>query len=183
MFGLWIHDHERSPLFSSLGNTVELFHDLNASKRKHTSDTAFVYFVSFAVSGSLDVSIPIPLAMPFTRRCFSVQNGAESIPLMITLIEKDNVYYLNVFRDTAPAIMINNNTNVKFIVAQTSASGNSNVTCTQSEFAAKHFEWHQLVMPHSKCYYTPPKMYANFPDVEFTMCNLSLAIYTGKRET
>lgn len=164
-----------------MGVTMELFYDLTGRKIKHTSDTAFVYFVSFVTRGSQDVSIPIPLAMPFTRRCFSLQNGAESIPVMITLIEKDNVYYLNVFRDTAPAIMITNNTNVKFIVAQTSASGNSNVTCTQSEFAGKHFEWYQLVMPHSKCYYTPPQMYANFPDVEFTMCNLSLAAYNGKR--
>lgn len=99
---------------------------------------------------------------------------------MSTLIEKDNVYYLNVFTDSAPAIIINNNTNVKFIVAQTSASGNSNVSCTSPEFSGKHFEWNQLIEPYSRCYYTPPQMYDNFPGVEFTMCNLSLALYTGK---
>lgn len=158
---------------------MEMFHDLNARKTQHTSDTAFVYFVSFAVGGTQDISMPVPLTMPFTRRCFSVQNGRDSIPLTITLIEKDNVYYLNVFRDTAPTIVINNNTNVKFIVAQTTASGNSNVTCTTSEFAGKHFEWNQLISPYSECYYSPPQMYASFPDVEFTMCNLSLALYNG----
>ncbi|KAM8707006.1 hypothetical protein ACLKA7_011160 [Drosophila subpalustris] len=161
----------------SIGVNMEMFHDLNARKTKHTSDTAFVYFVSFAVSGTQDISMPVPLALPFTRRCFSLQDGKDSIPLTITLIEKDNVYYLNVFRDTAPTIVINNNTNVKFIVAQTTASGNSNVTCTTSEFAGKHFEWNQLIAPYSKCYYTPPQMYASFPDVEFSMCNLSLALY------
>jgi len=77
--------------------------------------------------GTQDISMPIPLALPFTRRCFSLQNGKDSIPLTITLIEKDNVYYLSVFMDTSPTIVINNNTNVKFIVAQTTASGNSNV--------------------------------------------------------
>ncbi|XP_023036340.1 vacuolar protein sorting-associated protein 13B isoform X1 [Drosophila willistoni] len=160
-----------------IGNNMDIFYDLNARKVKHTSETAFVYFVCFSVSGCWDVSIPISLAMPITRRCFSLQSGSESIPLMITLIEKDNVYYLNVYQDTAPAIILTNNTNIKFIVAQTSASGNSNVTCTTSENVGKHFEWNQLVAPHSKCYYTPPQMYANFPDVEFTMCNLSLAVF------
>ncbi|KAH8311151.1 hypothetical protein KR044_004588 [Drosophila immigrans] len=160
-----------------IGVSMEMFHDLNARKTKHTSDTAFVYFVSFAVSNTQHISIPVPLAMPFTRRCFSVQNGKESIPLTITFIEKDNIYYLNVFRDTAPSIVISNHTNVKFIVAQTTASGNSNVTCTTSEFAGKHFEWNQLIEPHSNCYYTPPQMYANFPDVEYSSCNLSLALY------
>ncbi|XP_017076320.2 vacuolar protein sorting-associated protein 13B [Drosophila eugracilis] len=163
-----------------IGNTMDVFYDLNAHKAKHNCDTAFVYFACFSVGGDREVSIPIPLAIPFTRRCFSLQAGHESIPLMITLIEKDNVHYLNVFRDTAPAIVISNNTNVKFIVAQTSASENSNVSCTNSEFAGRHFEWNQLVLPHSKCYYTPPQMYANFPDVEFTMCNLSLAVYKGR---
>ncbi|KAH8278838.1 hypothetical protein KR018_010220 [Drosophila ironensis] len=162
-----------------VGVTSEVFYDLNAHKSSHNCDTAFVYFVCFSVDGHQDVSIPIPLTIPFTRRCFSLQAGLESIPLMITLIEKDNVLYLNVFRDRAPAIIIANNTNVKFIVAQTSASGNSNVTCTNSEFAGRHFEWNQLVLPHSKCYYTPPQMYSNFPDVEFTMCNLSLAVFKG----
>ncbi|XP_034117971.1 intermembrane lipid transfer protein VPS13B isoform X1 [Drosophila albomicans] len=163
----------------SIGVTMEMFHDLNARKTKHTSDTAFVYFVSFAANNTQHISIPVPLAMPFTRRCFSVQNGKESIPLTITFIEKDNIYYLNVFRDTAPTIVISNNTNVKFIVAQTTASGNSNVTCTTSEFAGKHFEWNQLIEPYSKCYYSPPQMYANFPDVEYSMCNLSLALYNA----
>jgi len=69
---------------------MEMFHDLNARKTKHSSDTAFVYFVSFAVMGTQDISMPIPLALPFTRRCFSLQNGKDSIPLTITLIEKDN---------------------------------------------------------------------------------------------
>ncbi|KAH8383835.1 hypothetical protein KR009_010773 [Drosophila setifemur] len=160
-----------------IGATLDVFYDLNALKTKHNCDTAFVYFVCFSVGGNRDISIPIPLAIPFTRRCFSLQAGPESIPLMITLIEKDNIHYLNVFRDKAPAVIVSNNTNVKFIVAQTSASGNSNVTCTNSEFVGRHFEWNQLVLPHSKCYYTPPQMYANFPDVEFTMCNLSLAVY------
>ncbi|XP_032596259.1 vacuolar protein sorting-associated protein 13B isoform X2 [Drosophila grimshawi] len=165
---------------TNIGSTIELFHDLNARKSKHTSDTAFVYFVCFVVNGNQDISIPIPLSLPFTRRCFSLQDGATSVPLMITLIEKDNVYYLNVFRDTAPAIIISNNTSLRFVVAQTSASGNSNVTCTTPEFAGKHFEWHQLIAPFSKCYYTPPQMYANFPDVEFTMCNLSLSLYNDE---
>ncbi|XP_017859321.1 PREDICTED: vacuolar protein sorting-associated protein 13B isoform X2 [Drosophila arizonae] len=163
---------------SNIGATIEKFHDLNAHKSKHTCDTAFVYFVCFSVNGGEKTSIPIPLTMPFTRRCFNIQDGSDSIPLMSTLIEKDNVYYLNVFRDSSPAIIINNNTNVRFIVAQTSASGNSNVTCTSPEFTGKHFEWNQLIEPYSRCYYTPPQMYANFPDVEFTMCNLSLALYT-----
>ncbi|XP_030371450.1 vacuolar protein sorting-associated protein 13B isoform X2 [Scaptodrosophila lebanonensis] len=163
-----------------IGMTMDVFYDLNARKAKHTSDTAFVYFVCFAVAGNWDISIPIPLAIPFARRCFSLQDGKESIPLVVTLIEKDNVYYLNVFRDTAPAIIISNHTNVKFIVAQTTASGNSNVTSTNAEFAGKHFEWNQLVSPRSKCYYTPPQMYSNFPDVEFTICNLSLAVYNEK---
>jgi len=158
---------------------MDVFYDLNAHKAKHNCDTAFVYFVCFSVGGNREISIPIPLAIPFTRRCFSLQAGHESIPLMITLIEKDNVHYLGVFRDTSPAIVISNNTNVKFIVAQTSASENSNVSCTNSEFVGRHFEWNQLVLPQSKCYYTPPQMYANFPDVEFTMCNLSLAVYKG----
>ncbi|XP_017041700.1 vacuolar protein sorting-associated protein 13B isoform X2 [Drosophila ficusphila] len=163
-----------------IGTAMDVFYDLNTHKAKHNCDTAFVYFVCFSVGGNREISIPIPLAIPFTRRCFSLQAGHESIPLMITLIEKENVHYLNVFRDTAPAIVISNNTNVKFIVAQTSASENSNVTCTNSEFVGRHFEWNQLVLPHSKCYYTPPQMYANFPDVEFTMCNLSLAVYKDK---
>ncbi|XP_022217026.2 LOW QUALITY PROTEIN: vacuolar protein sorting-associated protein 13B [Drosophila obscura] len=162
------------------GVTVDFFHDLNARAANHTCDTAFVYFLCFSVAGGRDISIPIPLAIPFTRRCFSLQTGRESVPFMITLIEKDNVHYLSIFRDTAPALIISNSTNVKFIVAQTSASGNSNVTCTNSEFVGRHFEWNQLVSPHSKCYYTPPQMYANFPDVEFTMCNLSLAVYNDK---
>ncbi|XP_034127951.1 vacuolar protein sorting-associated protein 13B isoform X2 [Drosophila guanche] len=159
------------------GVTVDVFYDLNAQAANHTCDTAFVFFLCFSVAGSRDVSIPIPLAIPFTRRCFSLQSGRDSVPFMITLIEKDNVHYLNIFRDTAPALIISNSTNVKFIVAQTSASGNSNVTCTNSEFVGRHFEWNQLVAPHSECYYTPPQMYANFPDVEFTSCNLSLAVY------
>ncbi|KAH8362480.1 hypothetical protein KR200_005474 [Drosophila serrata] len=161
-----------------IGTSLDVFYDLGS---KHNCDTAFVYFVCFSVGGHWDISIPIPLAIPFTRRCFSLQAGRESIPLMITLIEKDNVHYLNVFRDTAPAIIISNNTNIKFIVAQTSASENSNVSCTNSEFVGRHFEWNQLVLAHSKCYYTPPQMYANFPDVEFTMCNLSLAAYKDKQ--
>ncbi|KAH8293565.1 hypothetical protein KR054_001628 [Drosophila jambulina] len=160
-----------------IGTSLDVFYDLGT---KHNCDTAFVYFVCFSVGGHCNVSIPIPLAIPFTRRCFSLQAGRESIPLMITLIEKDNVHYLNVFRDTAPAIIISNNTNIKFIVAQTSASENSNVSCTNSEFVGRHFEWNQLVLAHSQCYYTPPQMYANFPDVEFTMCNLSLAAYKDK---
>ncbi|KAH8342100.1 hypothetical protein KR059_012058 [Drosophila kikkawai] len=159
-----------------IGTSLDVFYDLG---HKHNCDTAFVYFVCFSVGGHRDISIPIPLAIPFARRCFSLQAGRESIPLMITLIEKDNVLYLNVFRDTAPAIIISNNTNIKFIVAQTSASENSNVSVTNSEFVGRHFEWNQLVLAHSKCYYTPPQMYANFPDVEFTMCNLSLAVYKG----
>ncbi|XP_030558700.1 vacuolar protein sorting-associated protein 13B isoform X2 [Drosophila novamexicana] len=163
---------------NNIGVSVELFHDLNAHKSKHTSDTAFVYFMCFTVAGKQDICIPVPLTLPFTRRCFNLQDGSDSIPLMISLIEKDNVYYLNVFRDTSPALIINNNTNVKLVVAQTSASGNSNVTCTSPELAGKHFEWNQLIAPFSKCYYTPPQMYANFPDVEFTMCNLSLALYS-----
>ncbi|XP_039493419.1 vacuolar protein sorting-associated protein 13B isoform X3 [Drosophila santomea] len=163
-----------------MGNAMDVFYDLNAHKAKHNCDTAFVYFVCFSVGGNREISIPIPLAIPFTRRCFSLQAGHESIPLMITLIEKDNIHYLNVFRDTAPAIAISNNTNVKFIVAQTSASEHSNVSCTNSEFVGRNFEWNQLVLPHSNCYYTPPQMYANFPDVEFTMCNLSLAVYKDK---
>ncbi|XP_017140957.1 vacuolar protein sorting-associated protein 13B isoform X2 [Drosophila miranda] len=163
-----------------VGVTMDVFYDINAHAANHTCDTAFVYFLCFSVAGSRDISIPIPLAIPFTRRCFSLQSGRESVPFMITLIEKDNVHYLNIFRDTAPALIISNSTNVKFIVAQTSASGNSNVTCTNSEFVGRHFEWNQLVSPHSKCYYTPPQMYANFPDVEFTMCNLSLAVYNEK---
>ncbi|KAH8359232.1 hypothetical protein KR093_005309 [Drosophila rubida] len=162
---------------SSIGITVEMFHDLNARKTKHTCDTAFVYFISFALRDSEHFSMPVLLSMPFTRRCFSLQNGKESIPLTISFIEKDNIYYLNVFHDTAPTILINNNTNVKFIVAQTTASGNSNVTCTTPEFVGKQFEWNQHIQPHSKCYYTPPQMYANFPDVEYSMCNLSLALY------
>ncbi|XP_064550817.1 intermembrane lipid transfer protein VPS13B isoform X2 [Drosophila montana] len=161
-----------------IGVSVELFHDLNAHKSRHTCDTAFVYFMCFVVAGKEDISIPIPLTLPFTRRCFNLQDGADSIPLMISLIEKDNVHYLNVFRDTSPALIISNNTNVKLIVAQTSASGNSNVTCTSPEFTGKHFEWNQLIAPYSKCYYTPPQLYANFPDVEFTMCNLSLAVHS-----
>ncbi|XP_023169164.2 vacuolar protein sorting-associated protein 13B isoform X2 [Drosophila hydei] len=163
---------------SNIGATIEKFLDLNAFKSRHTCDTAFEYFVCFAVNGKERTSIPIPLTMPFTRRCFNIQDGKDSIPLMSTLIEKDNVYYLNVFTDSAPAIIINNNTNVKFIVAQTSASGNSNVSCTSPEFSGKHFEWNQLIEPYSRCYYTPPQMYDNFPGVEFTMCNLSLALYT-----
>ncbi|XP_044314696.1 vacuolar protein sorting-associated protein 13B isoform X2 [Drosophila rhopaloa] len=163
-----------------IGTTMDFFYDLNVHKARHNCDTAFVYFVCFSVSGNREISIPIPLSIPFTRRCFSLQAGHESIPLMITLVEKDNVHYLNIFRDTAPAIVVSNNTNVKFIVAQTSASENSNVSCTNSEFVGRHFEWNQLVLPHSKCYYTPPQMYSNFPDVEFTMCNLSLAVYKDK---
>ncbi|XP_017091950.2 intermembrane lipid transfer protein VPS13B isoform X1 [Drosophila bipectinata] len=161
------------------GVTMDCFYDLHAHKAKHNCDTAFVYFVCFNVGGHRDVSIPIPLSIPFTRRCFSLQAGPESIPLMITLIEKDGIHYLNVFHDKAPAIIISNSTNVKFIVAQTSASGNSNVTCTNSEFLGRNFEWNQLVLPQSRCYYTPPQMYANFPDVDFTMCNLSLAVYSS----
>uniref|UniRef100_W8BHK3 Vacuolar protein sorting-associated protein 13B n=2 Tax=Ceratitis capitata TaxID=7213 RepID=W8BHK3_CERCA len=161
-----------------IGQTLDSFQDLRPNKKaKRSKDTAYVCFVSVKQSDSNDFSIPIPLSIPFTRRTFALQNGGNSVPLVATLIEKDRIYYLNIFEDTNPALLVANQTDVAFIIAQTSASENSKVSNTTPEYNGRHFEWYQHVPAYSKCYYTPPELYTSFPDVESTTCNITLALY------
>ncbi|XP_028899829.2 intermembrane lipid transfer protein VPS13B isoform X2 [Zeugodacus cucurbitae] len=161
-----------------VGQTINSFHDLRPNKKaKRTKDTAYICFISLKLPDREDFSIPIPLSIPFTRRSFALQNGEESLPLVATLIEKDRIYYFNVFEDNSPALLVTNQTDVSFIIAQTSASENSKVSNTTAEYNGRHFEWYQPVPAYSKCYYTPPELYTNFPDVESTTCNITLALY------
>ncbi len=99
--------------------------------------------------------------------------------MVATLIENDRIYYLNIFEDISPALLVTNQTDVPFIIAQTSASENSKVSNTTPEYSGRHFEWYQHVPAYSKCYYTPPELYTNFPDVESTTCNITLALHKG----
>ncbi|XP_054747188.1 intermembrane lipid transfer protein VPS13B isoform X1 [Anastrepha obliqua] len=169
---------ERQWTENCIGNTLDSFHDLKPNKKaKRTKDTAYVYFASIKLPESADLSIPIALSIPFTRRCFALQNGEDSLPLVVTLIEKDRIYYLNIFEDNSPALLVTNQTDVQFIIAQTSASENSKVSNTTPEYSGRHFEWYQHVPAYSKCYYTPPELYTSFPDVESTTCNITLALY------
>lgn len=124
--------------------------------------------------------MPIPLSQAFNRLCISIQNGNTSIPLVCTLIEKKGIFYLNVFHDVAPAIMLYNQTDIDLVVAQTSASENSLVTNTMMEYEGQHFEWYQAIPSNSICYYTPPVHQKTFPELEMIMCNLTLAKYCGE---
>ncbi|XP_037953413.1 vacuolar protein sorting-associated protein 13B isoform X2 [Teleopsis dalmanni] len=160
-----------------IGLNIDSFYDLNVKKSKRTNDTAFVYFVCIKFSNDSEISIPIPLSMPFTRRCLSIQNESDSLPFVVTLIEKNGIHYLNVFDDISPSILFNNQTDIVFVVAQTKASENSKVSSTVSEYHGRHFDWFQLLPAHSNCFYTPPEMYINFPDIESSVCNLTIALY------
>uniref|UniRef100_A0A034VE87 Vacuolar protein sorting-associated protein 13B n=1 Tax=Bactrocera dorsalis TaxID=27457 RepID=A0A034VE87_BACDO len=161
-----------------IGQTINAFHDLRPNKKaKRTKDTAYICFISLKLPDGDDFTIPIPLSIPFTRRSFAIQNGEESLPLVATLIEKDRIYYLNIFEDNSPALLVTNQTDVPFIIAQTSASENSKVSNTTPEYSGRHFEWYQHVPAYSKCYYTPPELYTSFPDVESTTCNITLALH------
>ncbi|XP_069969328.1 intermembrane lipid transfer protein VPS13B isoform X2 [Bactrocera oleae] len=161
-----------------IGQTINAFPDLRPNKKaKRTRDTAYICFISLKLLDGDYFSIPIPLSIPFTRRSFGLQNGEESLPLVATLIENDRIYYLNIFEDISPALLVTNQTDVPFIIAQTSASENSKVSNTTPEYSGRHFEWYQHVPAYSKCYYTPPELYTNFPDVESTTCNITLALH------
>ena len=167
---------------NSIGISLSLFYDIKAQTAERSVDTAFIYFVVIKQCDDTDISIPIPLALPFTRKCLSIQNGKESLALMVSLIEHENVYYLTIFEDIAPAILINNQTDCPFIIAQTAAGENCKVNCTSPEYEGKQLEWYHMVPKQSKSYYTPPECYKNFPDVESTLCNITLALYDSKSE-
>ncbi|XP_055922999.1 intermembrane lipid transfer protein VPS13B [Eupeodes corollae] len=164
----------------SIGMCLDGFYDLNVYKSSRSTDSAFVFFVCIKTSSESDVSIPVALMHPFNRKCFSIQDNESSIPFSASLIEKNGQYFLSIFEDTSPMILINNQTDLPLIVGQTTSSENSKVSTTIPEYDGKHCEWYQISKPHSRMYYTPPTSYANFPDVEISVCNLSLALYNEK---
>ncbi|XP_046806664.1 vacuolar protein sorting-associated protein 13B [Lucilia cuprina] len=162
---------------NSIGISLSQFYDINAQCAQRSVDSAFIYFVVIKHCADSEISIPIPLTLPFNRKCFSIQNGRESIALMVSLIEHDQVYYLTIFEDVAPAVLLNNQTDCPFIIAQTNAGENSKVSSTSPEYEGKHLEWHHVIPKQSKSYYTPPEWYSHFPDVETTLCNITLALF------
>ncbi|XP_055848221.1 intermembrane lipid transfer protein VPS13B isoform X2 [Episyrphus balteatus] len=161
----------------SIGMCIDGFHDLNVHKSSRSTDSAFVFFVCIKVTARSDVSIPITLMHPFNRKCFSVQQNESSVPLSASLIEKSGQFFLNIFDDTSPMILLNNQTDLPLLIGQTTSSENSKVSNTIPEYDGKHCEWYQISRPHSRMYYTPPTTYANFPDVENSVCNISIALY------
>ncbi|XP_073817283.1 vacuolar protein sorting 13B isoform X2 [Musca autumnalis] len=161
----------------SIGISLTTFYDINFESAQRSVDTAFVYFVVIKMTDDSDISIPIPLALPFNRKCISIQNGHESLALMVSLIEHDGLYYLCIMEDLSPAVLVNNQTDCAFIVAQTNASENSKVSSTTPEYDGKHLEWYHMIPKQSKCYYTPPEWYTRFPEVDSTLCNITLALY------
>lgn len=167
---------------NSIGISLSQFYDINAQSSQRSVDSAFIYFVVIKYCDNTDISIPIPLTLPFNRKCFSIQNGKESIALMVSLIEHDHVYYLTIFEDVAPALLISNQTDCPFIIAQTNAGENNKVTSTVAEYEGKHLEWNHVIPKQSKSYYTPPEWYSHFPDVEPTLCNITLALFDGRFE-
>ncbi|XP_061387162.1 intermembrane lipid transfer protein VPS13B [Musca vetustissima] len=162
---------------SSIGLSLTTFYDINYESAQRSVDTAFVYFVIIKMLEDSEVSIPIPLALPFNRKCISVQRGNESYALVVSLIEHDGLYYLCITEDLSPAVLVNNQTDCAFIVAQTNASENSKVSSTTPEYDGKHLEWYHMIPKQSKCYYTPPEWYTRFPEVDSTLCNITLALY------
>lgn len=165
---------------NSIGISLSQFYDINAQSSQRSVDSAFIYFVVIKYCNNTEISIPIPLTLPFNRKCLSLQNGRESIALMASLIEHDHVYYLTIFEDVAPAVLINNQTDCPFMIAQTKAAENSKVSSTTSEYEGKHLEWYHVIPKQSKSFYTPPECYNHFPDVESTLCNITLALFEGK---
>ncbi|XP_058985596.1 intermembrane lipid transfer protein VPS13B-like [Musca domestica] len=163
--------------YSSIGLSLTTFCDINFESASRSVDTAFVYFVVIKMEEDADISIPIPLALPFNRKCVSVQRGNESFALMVSLIEHEGLYYLSITEDPSPAVLVNNQTDCAFIVAQTNASENSKVSSTTPEYDGKHLEWYHMIPKQSKCYYTPPEWYIRFPEVDSTLCNITLALY------
>ncbi|KAM7361700.1 vacuolar protein sorting 13B isoform 2-T2 [Cochliomyia hominivorax] len=162
---------------NSIGISLSQFYDINAQSAQRSVDSAFIYFVVIKYCDNTDISIPIPLTLPFNRKCFSIQNGKESLALMVSLIEHEHVYYLTIFEDIAPALLINNQTDCPFIIGQTNAGENSKVSSIISEYEGKHLEWHHVIPKQSKSFYTPPEWYSHFPDVEPTLCNITLALF------
>lgn len=165
---------------NSIGISLSQFYDIKAQTSPRSVDSAFIYFLVIKHCPDADISIPIPLTLPFNRKCLSLQNGRESIALMVSLIEHEHIFYLNIFDDVSPAILINNQTDCPFLIAQTSAGENSKVSSTIPEYEGKHLEWYHVIPKQSKSYYTPPECYNHFPDVESTLCNITLALYGGK---
>ncbi|XP_075147258.1 vacuolar protein sorting 13B isoform X1 [Haematobia irritans] len=165
-------------LENSIGISMTTFYDINFENTQRSVDSAaFVYFVVIKLNENTEVSMPISLALPFHRKSLSIQNGRESIALMVSLIEHEYVYYLTISEDVSPAVLINNQTDCGFIVAQTNAAENAKVSTTTPEYDGKHLEWYHMIPAQSKCYYTPPEWYIRFPEVESTLCNITLALY------
>lgn len=166
---------------NSLGIALTTFYDINSESSQRSVDSAFVYFVVIKLrDDTSSISMPIALALPFHRKSISIQDGKESVALMVSLIEHENIYYLTITEDVSPAVLVNNQTDCAFVVAQTNAPENSKVSSTTPEYEGKHLEWFHMILQHSKCYYTPPEWYTRFPEVESTLCNITLALYDCK---
>ncbi|XP_059217881.1 intermembrane lipid transfer protein VPS13B isoform X1 [Stomoxys calcitrans] len=163
---------------NSIGISLSTFYDINFENAQRSVDSAaFVYFVVVKLHENAEISMPIPLTLPFHRKSISIQNGRESIALMVSLIEHGHIYYLTINEDISPAVLVNNQTDCGFIVAQTNVPESGKVSSPTPEYDGKHLEWYHMIPPQSKCYYTPPEWYIRFPDVESTLCNITLALY------
>ncbi|KAL9894530.1 vacuolar protein sorting 13B [Glossina fuscipes fuscipes] len=164
---------------NSVGISLSVFYDIHTNACPRSEETDFVYFVSIRLCPTSELSMPIPLHAAIKRHCFSLHNGNESIPLVVTLIVKNNIYYLCLMEDTCPALLIRNEVECSFLVAQTTSTESSTVIIPYPEQEVSNFEWFHVIRKHTHSYYTPPAWYQNFPTVNSVYCNITLALQGG----
>lgn len=78
--------------------------------------------------------------------------------------------------DTCPALLIRNELECSFLVAQTTSTESSAVIVPSPEQEVSNFEWFHVIPKQTHSYYTPPAWYQNFPTVNSVYCNITLAL-------
>uniref|UniRef100_A0A1A9WB28 VPS13_C domain-containing protein n=1 Tax=Glossina brevipalpis TaxID=37001 RepID=A0A1A9WB28_9MUSC len=160
-----------------IGTSLSVFYDINANSCPRNKETNFICFVSIRLCQKSELSMPIALHTAIKRRCFSLCDGNESIPLVVTLIVKKSIYYLCLMEDTCPALLIRNETDCSFLIAQTVSTESSPIIVPTPEKDINHyFQWFHVLPKQCRSYYTPPAWYQNFPEVNSVYCNVTLAI-------
>lgn len=167
-----------SQMNNCIGISMGQFYDMNARTCPRDQNTNFLYYVCLKLCVAGSISQPIPLEMPFKRRCISImERNSNPVPLALMLVEHENIYYLSIMKDNSPAIHIVNETSCEFAIAETPSPEGSAVLTTTSDYAQVNIDWHHIIPKQSECYFTPPTRYMNYPNIDTSVVvNVTLAL-------
>lgn len=166
------------------------FMDLTKSNSKRKFNANFDFFVSFSIDET-NLSIPFKI-QTINRQCVNVFRGQlgskgstvsshdESVAVAVTVVKKDDIFYISIAEDVSPMLSIYNNTDFDLYMAQTDMTNyNTKNIQPHKEIPDDRFPWFQLVPKKQKVFYTPPIVNETFPEINLPEYGLILACVTA----